>query len=501
MRFGLRQGPWTAIFSGVFQGHETELLSNQDGFLLLLVYEKQAGQVSGVVLQAFAAFSAMGEVSAFVETMQREAIAFSRHDGRQTISFIAIPSKPAYSGPVEEEVAGAVDDLIVQLRQGIRVITDVARAYDLELLPLQQCSGEVKAAFFAQPLIVPLLSREKMGAETAAPVAAQAQPMGTGSVILGITREGKAVTEPFSLFRETVVSGGTTGERARLLHIIAEGSLLSNLPTIIFDHENRFFGLNQPNQNPSELHGYGVQAESIGFPLAVFTPHKEVKASLGAVDKRGMLQLLGCEQGGITELFAREIAESKPQSPDALAAALDARVSGDEAHQFALMRAGRVAKAIGLLYPDFFDGDNNMSEIAKKWFKAIGRASIINIVGLYGREKQLLLDSLVNELLEFFRPQGETTQLRAMIVLPWTEKIFPPKMNITQQHLLGALGEMRKFGVGFAAGCEKEVLLNEGVLALAGAKANIVGGNDASVQLRDKRAYRVLLRPGLSTMK
>ena len=92
-----------------------EILSNPDEIMLVFIYEKEGEEITGVVMQAFSVYSTVGEIGTFVESLQREAISLSRHDGKKTIQFLAMASKQGYNKAVDEEVAKGVDQLLEEL--------------------------------------------------------------------------------------------------------------------------------------------------------------------------------------------------------------------------------------------------------------------------------------------------------------------------------------------------------------------------------------------------
>ena len=157
MKFDLRNGPWKTLFEGNFQGHEVEILTNPGQVMLVCIYEKEGKETTGVVLQAFSIFSVVGEAETFVESLQREAIILSRHDGKQTIQFLALGSRPAYAKGKDKEVVKAVDNLLKEIANLGGRLKGLAKNFDLHLTPLEKCSNAVKQAFFSQPTIVPML--------------------------------------------------------------------------------------------------------------------------------------------------------------------------------------------------------------------------------------------------------------------------------------------------------------------------------------------------------
>ncbi len=497
MIFKLRQGPWTTVFEGKFLGHEVELLQNEEGLLLTVIYEKEGEETRGMLLQAFTLFHAIGEVQGFVEGLGNEALTFSRHDGKSTIHFLIAGSKPEYSRVVEESVTDTVDRLIEQARQRGKRLSNISKTYELQLTPLQECSRNVKQIFFSQPFIIPLLQKVEQGKEQEPAAELVSEPRQGEAIILGITKDEKQVKEPLLFFKNTLVEGKPEQERLHFLCLLIESALISNIVVIIFDEGHYFDGLRRPNRNVPLLQRYKVAIEPIGFPVKNFKAADDIKVDLSSVSIEGLMQTFGCP-AATCQLVHEGIENKGIQSMEKLIETVNTAKGQERTFLFERNRVKRIIKLIEVLYPGLFGAGNDMQQIARGWFKAIGRASVIQVDGLDGRARAVLVNSFLNELAAFFKQRHGKGELEAIVVLPNAAKIFPRKQTILSKDSVNALKLLQQTGVGFAMTADRILDLDAELAEMADATVSIVKANDAAIQLKGRKSYRVLLRPGLS---
>ncbi len=501
MKFGLRNGPWKTVFEGDFQGHEVEILSNPGQVMLVAIYEKDGQETTGMVLQAFTVFSAVGEAETFIESLEREAILLSRHDGKQTVQFLSMASKPVYAKASEEEVAKTVDGLLAGLNQSVSKTEAVAKSFDLNLTPLAKCSGALKQAFFSQPAIIPMLVREKKRIELEKEEQAVEAGAEGGAVIVGVTKEGKAIKEPLQMFQKSLVTDGSFVERVRFTQIVVESFLLANVPVVIFDSKSSFSGLSHPTEKRAELESFGVDIDPIGFPIKKFEPGENVSVNLNFVPPRGLLELFGCKDKETETLISKGFALGKVSSPEELIQNIERLPGKDFENPFLRKRVQRIVKLFEVIYPEFFGGKTDVEDIAKTWFKKIGKASVISIEKLDPRALTFLLESLLKELLKFFQSQGETSKPKLLVAVPDLGALFDLKENMLQKDLVRVLKEMKSVGIYFFVGAERRTDLPKELVQLAETKAGVIKGNDVALDLPNSKNYRVLLRPTLSQSK
>jgi len=213
MKFELRNGPWKTVFGGKFQEHEMEILMNPEQVMLIAIYEKEGQETVGVILQSFAVFSAVGEAETFIESLQKEAIILSRHDGKHTVQFLAIASQHVYVKAEEQKVLKTVDELLEEVSGEGNKIESVAKSFELQLTPLGKCSSAIKQSFFSQPFVIPMLAKEAKRIEIEKKEAQIDSGAEGAAVILGTSKAGKQIKEPLQMFQRTIVSDGTIQQR------------------------------------------------------------------------------------------------------------------------------------------------------------------------------------------------------------------------------------------------------------------------------------------------
>jgi hypothetical protein len=389
--------------------------------------------------------------------------------------------------------------MIKRAKASSKMLRDVSKAYDLQLKELHECPEKIKEAFFSQPLMVPLLATSAHPAAAYPTAAAPPRTVSFGELPLGITKDGMPVKEPLSLFGSTLVTGGTAKERAHALHLLIEGALLSSLPAVVVDWGNTFQGLSNRTASIEELQRYKIEIEPIGFPVKEFLVPQQIRVDLKLLNKRGLMQVFGLEETIVGKEIEKTMGETTAESLLDVRKAVKAREAAGEFNEFQRNRAVRVLKLMELRYPSVFDGSNDIAEVSRGWLKGLGRASVIRLGEHDQRVSLMVVHCLIKGLLEHYKKQGPSKQLRSLFVLPEAGRVIPRgEDNELVRETVSNLSEMQQYGVGFALGCNSELDLAEGTAKASEAKVSIVKGNDAGVQLKGRKTYRVLLRPGLS---
>ena len=499
MKFELRNGPWKTVFEGRFQSHEIEILTNPEQIFIVSIFEKTGEEIEGVVMQAFYVYSAVGESETFVESLKQEAITLSRHDGKRTVQFLAVGGNQSYAKAVEEDVLKLADQLIGEVKESTSKMEDVAKSFDLQLTRLEKCSSAVKQAFFSQPMIIPMLAREKRVIELEKEEAIIEEGIGGNAAILGMTKDGKHVKEPLQMFQRTLVADGTKEQRINFVRIIVESYLLANIPVIIIDDGLDFLGLGIPTKNVSELQSHGVDIEPIGFPIKEFEPGTNLNVNLNVLSAEGILELFGCNEKESEKILSKALEKKDINSIQELIERIEAL--DENSNLFLKKRVERIVKLADSLYPKMFAGKNNIDEIAKSWYKKIGRASIVKVNSLDPRALIFVLNSISNELVDFFGRQPETGKPRMLLAIPNIADAFALKKNSLQQDFVKALAEMKGHGIGFVAGSERRSDLDKELLQIMETKAGIVGENDIALDLPNSKNYRIIPRPSISRSK
>ena len=492
--FKIANGPWEKLFSGTFQEHEVELYSNPEKILLVIVFEKKLDRVEGAIVELYKVFNAEGDVESFVETLPRDVLIITKHDEKSTLKFMLLGSKPTYSRWIEGEFVKEVDLLVKKLSTSATMIRDVSKAYELTLKEIAESTKEVQAAFFTQPMLVPLLatSNHSMVGKTTD----ELKPLTKGDIIIGLTRDKKKVIEPIALFTKTIISEGEPKNRARVLQVLAESAMLSKIPAIIFDHDKSFSDLGESNKEEAELKKYEVDVDPLGFPVKKYTPGDSVKVNLNMISPQAIAELFGVGFKDFPRLLTSFLAENKVTSIEKMVEKISKLPQTEEFSEFEIYKTARVMKLIGTRYPNLFGEGNETKDMIKKSTSNIARASIIDISSLDERSTTMLIHSIVKET---STSKQKSNSNFVSIIIPKGEIIqAKEKQQVISGEIYSLLNELAASGAMFSIGTGKPIDVDSATKQDADVKINIVSGNDVGIQLKNRKSYRVLVRPTLS---
>ncbi len=492
--FKIANGPWEKLFDGTFQGHEVQLYSNPEKIMLVAIYEKKLDIVEGVIVELYKVFYANGEVESFTQSLPKDAMIITKHNEKENLKFLLLGSKPLYVKWNEEEFIKEVDLLVKRLSTSSEMIMDVSKAYSLSLTELWDAPKEAKTAFFSEPMLVPLLA-------TSSHTMALEQPtlkaITKGEIILGTTKDGKPVNEPMAFFTKCLVTEGSAKERSRVLQVIGESALISNVPTIFFDTSRKFEAMSEASKQAEELKKQEVGLDAMGFSIRTFRPGKNIKADLNLIKAGQIAEIVGAGDRDFPRIV-NAAAASKP----ALAGMqeLIERVSSmqqtEEFTEFKIAKAARVLRVVEMKYPSLFGGQNEIAEMLKAG-SGVGKASIIEADSLDLQGASLLTYTLVKGIYEYAKGRGKAEGIGCLLIIP-DINLLGGNGGAVPKEIAGIFKEFSDLGVAYAIGSEHLIDVDAEIKKDAAAKINIIAGNDAGVQVANRKAYRVIVRPTLS---
>lgn len=495
--FRIAEGPWEKLFTGNFQEHEVELYSNPDKILMVIVYEMKHDSVEGAIVELYKVFSSKGEVEAFTETLPKEAIILTKHNEKETLKFLLLGSKPIYVKWVEDEFIREVDLLVKRLATSASMIKDVSKAYELTLREIKESPQDVQTAFFAEPMLVPVLSSSS---HQMFPTEEAPKPATKGEIMVGITRDRKRVIEPLSLFIKTIVTDGDEKDRNRAMQVLAESALLSNIPTIFFDPRRKFSTIGETNRNIAELQKYEVNIDPLGFPARAFRARDNLKIDLNLVNPEGISGLFGVGEKDFALILKAEIGKEPVSSMNQLIERIAGMPQTEEFSEFKIHKTARILRLIDIRYPNLFGGPNEIEEMMRQGTANIARASILEIDSLDERSSSILFYTLLKGIFEFCKKSDKGLDINAMVLIPQSQQLFKPKgkSQVGLKEIVQILKDFSKYGVAYIVASEHLIDIEQEIKNDSTAQINVVSDNDISVQLTGKKSYRVLVRPTLS---
>ena len=131
--------------------------------------------------------------------------------------------------------------------------------------------------------------------------------------------------------------------------------------------------------------------------------------------------------------------------------------------------------------------------------KGIARANILLFDKADERKNMLVLQSVVNGVLSNFRAEGKSDRLKAFMFLSDGDKSVPEaRAKTVNDKIASDLIQFREYGLGFVLDTQNTADIAHAVKGNAQAALAIINRNDIGVIVRNRKNYRVLVRPGLS---
>ncbi len=493
--FKLVSGPWEKIFFGNFQEHEVEIYSNPEKILLVLIFEKKLDLVQGAIVEMYKVFYAEGEVSAFTETLPREVIGLVKHDEKMTLKFFLLGSKPVYVPWSEDVFLNQTDSLIKRLEASSNMVKDISKAYGLSLKEIHECDEMVRSAFFTQPLIPLILSTSSHSMSFQ-----QEQALSIKSdVLLGLTKDKKKVFEPLAAFFSTIISEGKETDRALVMQVISESALLVNVPVVFFDFNKSFVGLGEATKDIEKLQKYLVDLDPLGFPVRLLNAVYDVKVDINVLSYEVVSEIFSIGDNDFAKVMNKAVKNKRFATLNDLLEFVQQMRSDPDFTEFEVFKAVRVMRLIESMNPNLFGGYVDIEDMAKQGSAGIARASVINMQGLNDKASALLIYSFVKNAANYFSAKGKSQAIRLIINIPKGSLLKEVEgATLISKEISSMLVASQENGVAFLIGADHSIDISQELRSSAKAKIDIVFNNDVGVQLKNSRAYRVLVRPTLS---
>jgi hypothetical protein len=497
LEFLIKEGPWKELFKGTMDNQEIAIYTNPNLIILVSAVEKEGDVPIGIILEAHKVFHATGELEAFVSALPKETIAIIKHDEHETKKFLVVASKPSYANYDEEKVNLGLEEILQNLEKSSEIMKNITIAYDLELTDIKDTPDETKEAFFAQPLLMQLLSPKtgkgiQMNEENKA--------ISFGEVTLGLAKDSRTVKEPMVIFKKTIISEGKKAERMHAMHILIEGCMLSGATAIILDWDNSFSGLTKPTKNTGELQKFGVEIDPIGFPVKDFFAGEQIKTEISTISHKGFTEIFGFGNNPASKKILELMGEQKFGSMQAFLKRVSEEKTEGHFNEYQKHCALRFLLLVNQMYENIFGEQMDIKKISEGGIKGISRASIIHSENTDDRTKLFIINSLLNSLLEFFSKKGELKNLKAIVFIPNASKFLArEEQNKIAEEIIEDLKKLEKYGIGFVLETEKEIELQTALRDSAETRVILIKENDAGIQVKNQKVYRVNLRPGLST--
>ncbi|MFA5763572.1 MAG: hypothetical protein WC915_02065 [archaeon] len=486
MDFKVDFGPWETIFKGTFYTHEVEIVVNPENFFLTIIYEKEDGKNIGALVDGSKALVAKGQMESFIQTLPKTAVGLIKTNGDTTSKMIFISFDPIYLDFRKDDYVRALDNAIKKSFDNSDNVRGLAKSSSLELKEINLTSKTE----YNQILGDPFLARSLLGGlkKTAMELINIGElksltKQSNNKIQLGLSKNREIITEEIGDLYQTNIVGENVKELNYVAYILAENFLLNNNTTIIFDSEKYFDGLGQASKHEHELKEALVAFEPAGFPLKKFIAKTDLKVPIKNIDLTLAFNLMNT---GDDEL--NTIVSTTKVDANTVNEYLEKIKEAKEINDFHILKIERLLKILDKEDRDLFGLNLNTTELIKSWSGNIGRATIIDISDLKNNEKILFILGVLTDILAL----GDKIK-NSNLVLMFPQMQYVLKND--QDKITNKILELQKLGVGFVIGTTTQ---NQKLSANETAKMNLIKDKDIAVSIKNKRNYRVNLRPSIS---
>ena len=503
MEIVFKHGPWNTFWQGRSGEHDVQLLFDDQSTVLSIVWDVQGNETVGLVLEWLRIFVTEQNPGMLMEKAGFDCIEIGKKENNEMHWFVLVHSPPTYAVLEQEKIDQEMEEAYFAVLGSEKKLLAISTALGISLRRMEETPTTVKSVFFGTPIF-----HQTLAHKIAQEKAKQEQPnefktiqaIPQGEFWIGLDNQKQLVKEPLGLFRRTLILDGQMEDRLHAMHILIESALLSSVPVIVFDAGNHFVGLQQANQDRSQLEKARISLEPIGFPIASFSIPEKVRINLSQLDLDAVLELFRAGKNPAVQTIQKILANNKASNLSQLIEAIQTQPPMGESTAYQLKKAVRISLLIEKNYPGFFNGPNELKELAKSWSSGLGRAGLIRLDNQDDRIKIILFHALLRELKQYFKNVNEPRPVKAMVFLPEAHFLqsphFPWKiLKVIEQDLQ----EASSFGIGTVIGLENALKLGPRLVSETQSQINIVNQDDIGVRIENRKPYRARLRPPLST--
>ncbi len=489
MDFKVDNGPWQTIFEGKLYGHNVEIVVNPENYYLTIIYDEKDNEKVGALVEGNKALVAKGALDSFIQSISKPCIGVTKNTGDRTYKMIFVSFPPVYLDFKQEDYIRKVDNAIKKSYNSISTITELARSSALSLREVSTAPEYESSSILGDPFTArALLSGLKKSAlELIDLKGISKYERESNSIQLGLGKTREIIKEPTSDLERSIVIGKEKESVLYTIYVLTENFLLDNKTTIIFDSNDYFSELSFASKNDKVLKDALVDYEPAGFPLKKFIAKKDIRLSVADADMEIILRAIGANDSKIISAIAKSAASAKVKTPLELAGHAGEM---SELNDFEKLKAERLLNIVANDYNELFGESIDIKELIKKWPGNLGRATIIDTKEMSEQERIVFNQAT----LKMISKKLENNVDGLVFVMPDIEEV----LSFEKEKVIDNILQLENHGIGFIFGSGKSINeLTENVTATL----TIVSGKDTAVAIKNKRNYRVHLRPTLSGNK
>ncbi|MDD3159967.1 MAG: hypothetical protein PHQ98_03300 [Candidatus ainarchaeum sp.] len=485
MNFKIDNGPWQTIFQGSFYDHKIEIVKNPEFYYLLFIYDTKNNQDIGALVEGYKAFVAKGQMETFVQTCPKPCFSLAKTDGVNTHKILCLSFDPVYVDFKAEDFIRKVDNKLKESYYTFSTIIELARSSSLDLVDLTNSSQKEYSSIIGDPLMAQsLISGLKRTALEMVHVEGNYSKSSSLTLQLGLTKKREKIKESMDDLKRTLIIGENENSLNYASYILAENFLLDNKNIIVFDSTNSFDGLSKPSKNEIALKDELMDYEPSGFPIKKFIVNDNLKVSFNSVNLNVIFDLLKINDQNLVN----SLNETKKQFLANTPIEFSEKIKQTDLDEFLKLKTQRLMVIFEQQFGKSFGNNIDSNELIKKWPGNLGRASIIDTSKLNENQRILVEQTLISYLDESIKNQVIDD---LVIFLNHGDQI----LSVQNKSIVSNILNLENSGLGFVI-ASKEPL--NSLQSNLNAMITIIDKKDVAISLKNKRSYRLNLRPTLS---
>ena len=483
----MSNGPWKEIFKGLWSNYEVIVYENPDKIVLTNIYEEKQGAIVGIVsiLNKFFVFE--GNASRLGEKTRGFSVIFEKHYPGFTAKYYSVSTGPRFSKPdlLNDNLREAFD----ALNKEVQATVENSRILGIDLIDLKNADERYSEKLLSEPILL-----QGMMMRTTLEGAPSTKAFNT---IIGKKLTGEIAEEEVQGFIRSVMIG-TDPFKKQVAQVVMENCVLAGVNSIIFDDKDNFTRMNLPNSN-FDMKTYS-NLQPIGMPIRTFQP-QEIKIDLNLLNKelfREILKINGNLGEESAQLLDDIIEKHELKTLEDIEEKL--LTITIEAKKFHMYRAIRWIRVIKNQYPELFAGKTNLEGLIPKYMRSMGSITRIDLSGLSPNIKTIFIYSIMKSLVDSYKEKRSSGDMKVISFLLNAEKHVPERTKKeSQRALVSVVQESSSYGVGFCLGTPNENILEKDFVHNNTIRFDYIKQKEVAVKPLTKRAYRMSLRPTLSS--
>jgi len=361
------------MFNAQWGEYPLMVYQNPDKMMLLTLFEKQDGKVTGALTFLKKGFVIEGDTSRISLSQRQDVMIVSKISREHAGKYLLISSSPSFIEYNRDSLTKTITQQGAEIEHLSKAMVEILRGYECKVTDFRMVDDEELQLLLGDPfsLFAYLSVSKGAGTQTV---------QSNVKCLLGIDRDNEPVFAKLSSLNKVAITGGRLPQRLHAMHLVIESSLMNNISTIVFDSNNAFTGLAQPNKDSSKYEEFKLSSIPLGFPFKTYELEQGLFIDLSKLDPEVFLSVYGIEKGDVAMVIKRTYDE-KAGSFNAISdliGAMDQLHESADITRYTISKAIRAATVIQKSSPNVFAKAGTFEMSASS---GLGKVIHINLFG------------------------------------------------------------------------------------------------------------------------